>query len=165
MSTTLAESTAAYAEALAELFESTAAFRRDKAEQFPEDGRNLRSSMALEAAAAYLRTIDPVENRGLRLFAEFEDHLEAWRDPRDPAEIVSMSSHVASRFCFDNATAAPAPRDFDRLIASVFTETLEGWRDSLEDGIDTPPRALVAFFDEHGVPLWESDDEEDDDAR
>jgi hypothetical protein len=143
----------AYAAALADKLDQTAAWRREKAEQFPDDRRNGRCAAALTAAAEYLRS--GRGNRKLVGAIMLWDELDSWRGIEAPEEVISED--VSGRFFFDNGTREPAEDDFDELITAMFRETLASWRESIESGIDQPPGSLVRLFDEWDVPLWEHD--------
>jgi len=150
-----------YRELLADLFLSTARWRREKAEQFPDDVRNVRSAVALESAAEYVQDL-PDEHAILRSFLEFDREIYAWRGLA-PEELFVSGSDAAGRFRFDRATVAPISRDFDSLIGWIYQELLEGWRETisegLDQGLDQPPASLARLFEEHGMPLWDDDNE------
>lgn len=159
MFATVRDQAETYRGILADHLDETARWREDKPEQFPEDARNARSAAALTAAAEYLRSIeDPVGNLAVRRYAEFDDELSSWTSV-DPVGLIDPGE-VAGRFFFDNGQRQPTPHDFDALLLRVFDETLRSWREHIQDGIDQPPRSLVEFFRDNGVPLWE--DEADD---
>jgi len=144
-----------YRELLADLFLSTARWRREKAEQFPDDVRNVRSAVALESAAEYVQDLP---DELLRSFLEFDREIYAWRGLA-PEELFVSGSEAAGRFRFDRATVAPISRDFDSLIGRIYQELLEGWRETISEGLDQPPASLARLFEEHGVPLWDDDNE------
>ena len=152
---------------LADYFESTAAWRLSRAEVFPDDLRNQRCATALTAAAAHVRKLDEDETLGpLGGFWRFLDELNCWVRYGDatPVDVFGPDGppdgRAASRFCFDNGTAEPTLRDFNRLIDDVFEEVLDDWRTGIEEGIDQPPGGLVELFAECGVPLWENEEED-----
>jgi hypothetical protein len=151
---------AQYRELLADLFTQTAQWRREKAELYPDDVRNVNCATALEAAAEYVRGL-PDDYRSLQPFLEFDRQIYAWRGLA-PIELFVSSSDAAARFRFDRANVAPTPRDFDVLTARIYAELLEGWREAIQDG-EQPPASLARLFDEHGVPLWDDDEDSGDD--
>jgi hypothetical protein len=159
MSTTTAEAAKAWAQHLADVYEGTVWWRNQKAEQYPDDSRNIRCANALAAAVDYLRSLErPDTKKGLMLFVGFEDQLETSQFNSDRWTIISSDGPAVARFFFDRGSGEPTDRDFDRLIVDTFYDTLRGWRDSIESGDMQPPGDLVRFFDEHHVPLWEDDD-------
>ena len=158
MSKTLQDAGRICAEALADNFESTANWRRLKAADWPDDLRNVRSAEALEAAAEYVRSLDdPLKSHGINRLVEFGELLANWHNYD---VVIPDSSEAASRFFFDNGGVGATERDFERLVLRVFHETLEWWKEQLEeDDANQPPRDLVVFFDDNGVPLWEDDEQ------
>ena len=88
----------------------------------------------------------------------------------EPEVLVRVDRAAASRFCFDNGTDAPGDRDFDTLLSDVFDETLESWRETIEERIEDQPdlrpvsRELALFFAVNGLPLWEDRDDEADEV-
>jgi hypothetical protein len=160
---------------IAELLDSQSSWRTLKAQEWPDDLRNRRSSDALAAAAEYVRNLEE-PNQALYLFGEFlqlmDDEAEQQGFAIEAATFVGGSS-IAGRFFFDNGTRDPEPSDFDRLVLDMFYETLEGWRTTIEDsGVDGAVAGgrvaiglpLVEFFAEHGYPLFVEDDDEDAEA-
>ena len=154
-----------YRELLVGLFSATRLWRLEVAQRFPDDLRNRRSAAALDRAGSYALELDE-DHPNLRNFAALDRELHDWRGYA-PQEIFLEPdvSRAVPSFWFDNEDREPGPRDFESLVARVFRETLERWRETIEDGDDRPPDSLVAFFFNHGVPLWVHDDEEADDAR
>jgi hypothetical protein len=148
---------------LAELLEGQAAWRRSKAEEYPEDGRNVRSAIWLEKAAGYVRGL-PESHRGLGLFVDLAHELALWvrteRISADPYEIALTGSEVAGRFGFNATKDTPTTSDFEQLIRDVHRETLETWAENIAEGIDQPPRDLVSYFENYGVSIpWQTDNE------
>src|SRR5690242_8105898 len=62
---------------LAELLDSAAGWRAEKAADYPEDDRNQRSADALALAASFVRQL-PEADRSLKPFREFSDGMESW---------------------------------------------------------------------------------------
>ena len=160
----------AYRDLLVGLFVSEAALRRREAEEYPDDQRNLRSALALEAAAEYTRTLGVAsETETLRIvlrcdqlaqFVSFDMALNNWvRGDCTPREVFQLgSARCVSWFFLDNRGNQPTTRDFDELINDTFDELVEDWKQSIEDGIHQPPDSLIAYFESCGHPLWEESD-------
>jgi hypothetical protein len=156
-----ADAARSYRDLLAEHYDDTARWREGKALQFPDDARNARSAGALRRAANFVRDLDPA-HPAFGPFVQFDLEVTFWRPTLAPSEIIGFGTDdPAGRFCFDNASVEPGPREFGSLIEKSYVSMLEDWRDAIESGIDTPPHALVELFKEADVPLWEeeSDDE------
>lgn len=167
-SRTLADTAAAYAGWLADVFESEAGWRERKAADHPGDGRHAYSAAALRAAARYVRGIErPLDHSGIRSFVEFDAELDEWVAGKTPLELVAERGlgaagdigHSAGRFFFHLGSGQPSPRDFDRLIGQTFTDMLARWRESIEGGPAQPPPNLVEFFERQGMPLWAGGEE------
>ncbi|HEX7099374.1 MAG TPA: hypothetical protein VF377_09025 [Acidimicrobiia bacterium] len=62
-------------EAVASYFEQVARWRDEKAEDYPDDPRNLRAADGLREAAAYVRSLDPADSR-LVLIDQAHDGFE-----------------------------------------------------------------------------------------
>jgi hypothetical protein len=169
-SRTPADTAAAYAAWLAELFESEAGWRERKAADHPDDRRQAQSAKALRAAAEYVRSItQPLEHSGIRAFVDFDAELVKWAAGKTPLQLVAENGpgaagdvgRAAGRFFFYHGGPRPNAKDFDRLIAQTFSDMLKRWRESIEGGAAQPPSGLVAFFDEQRMPLWEGVQDED----
>jgi hypothetical protein len=169
-SRTHAETAAAYAAWLAELFESEAGWRERKAADHPDDHRQQQSAKALRAAAEYVRSIEqPLEHTGIRAFVDFDAELVEWVGGKTPLQLVAESGAgaagdvglAAGRFFFYLGGPRPKAKDFDRLISEMFSNMLRSWRESIESGAPQPPASLVEFFGEQKLPLWEGDQDEE----
>jgi hypothetical protein len=152
----------AYRECLADSLEGQSKWRAHKAEQFPDDERNTRSSRALAAAAEYVRQLDE-QHPGVRRFVELAERLDAetFRWNTDPRVIIA-GAHAAAQFFFGKGSRDAEPSDFDRLLEDMFGEALNVMRQN-SDWFDAQPSDdLARYFERQGYPLW--DDEEDDGA-
>jgi hypothetical protein len=157
-----ADTAAAYAAWLAELFESEAGWRERKAADHPDDLRQAQSASALRAAAEYVRSISqPLEHSGIRAFVDFDAELIEWAAAKTPLQLVAESGpgaagdigRAAGRFFFYYGGPRPNAKDFDRLIGQTFSDMLKTWRETIESGIAQPPASLAEFFGEQKLPL------------
>jgi hypothetical protein len=169
-SRTPADTAAAYARWLAELFESEAGWRERKAADHPDDRRQAQSASALRAAAGYVRSISrPLEHSGIRAFVDFDTELVEWAAGKTPLQLVAESGpgaagdigRAAGRFFFYHGGPRPNAKDFDRLIRQTFYDMLKTWRESIEGGVAQPPSSLVEFFGEQKLPLGNGDQDEE----
>jgi hypothetical protein len=167
---TRSDTAAAYADWLAELFESEAGWRERKAADHPDDRRQTQSAKALRAAAEYVRSIkQPLEHSGIRAFVDFDAELVEWTAGKTPLQLVAESGpgaagdigRAAGRFFFYQGGPRPNAKDFDRLIGQTFTDMLRSWRETIEGGAAQPPASLVRFFDEQRMPLGDGDRDEE----
>lgn len=156
------ERACAYRDALADGLSATAVWRRQKAEEFPEDERNLASAAALTLAAEQIRSVR-LDHAVIGALVELDEEFETWgRLEFAPWQFQTLG-RAASRFGFDRQPGGiDMPVDLDRLLDDILRETLEGWSETIHDGLDQPPASLVQLFNEWGVPLWEDEEEEDD---
>ena len=125
----------AYRDCLAEKLAEQAAWREDVAERFTADARNRRAAGALQAAADYVRGLDPEKHEGIRKLHDFGVGVAG---ERDPWVVVSLPEE-AGRFFFDRAPVSPGPDDFEGLISDVYLATLEDWRTSWESSGEDDP--------------------------
>ncbi len=146
-----------YRDALAEGLAATAQWRRGKAEQYPDDERNLSSAEALERAAAEVRSLD-LGHPVLSAFAEL-DAVAGF-----PPELLYSLGQAASRFGFDRLPGGvPIPYNLDALLADILREKLEGYHEGLS-GL-RPSTELIEFAEEWGVEIAYDDESDDlDDA-
>jgi hypothetical protein len=150
-----------FRDALSEKLEASADWRRLKAEEYPDDARNARSADALEQAAEYVRGLDKT-HRGLDRFADFAYELLLWTRTEHVAENASEvlgGSEAMSPFYFDGQRDRPRVGDFERLLRDVHEETLEGWRETILENGDQPPRELVSYFEACDVPFWRHEEQ------
>jgi hypothetical protein len=169
-SRTPADTAAAYAGWLAELFESEAGWRERKAADHPDDLRQTQSAKALRAAAEYVRSITrPLEHDGIRAFVEFDAALVEWAAAKTPLQLVAENGpgaagdigRAAGRFFFYYGGPRPNAKDFDRLIGQTFSDMLRTWRETIESGVAQPPASVIEFFGEQRLPLGEGDPAEE----
>jgi hypothetical protein len=109
---------------LAGYIETQVEWREAKAEEYPEDARNARSSTALHELAAYVRGLPNADARLDRL-AAMGDYLsmDGFLCPGDEA------SRLISRFGFDHAEGTPQASMFlDQLVTTIEREFGE-WRE------------------------------------
>jgi len=152
-------STSAYRDWIAEMLESQSSWRARKAEEWPDDSRNARSSAALSAAAKFVRDMDP-EHPAVRQFAELGKVLDAEGLNGDPETITA--TYAAGRFFFGREPAQPSSAHFERLLDDMFAETLESWAASeMNSGEELPP-LVVAYVEAHGFTVTRWNDEDDD---
>ena len=58
--------------------------------------------------------------------------------------LAQVPRGCAGRFFFDNRQRKPTAADFDALLLKVFEETLEQWREQIEEPeANQPPRELT----------------------
>jgi hypothetical protein len=153
----------AYRATLADSLDGQSRWRAHKAERWPDDERNARSSRGLDAAAEYVRGLDE-QNPGVRRFVELAERLdaeEAFPWPTDPHTIVG-GSYTASRFFFGKGSREPEPSDFDRLLEDMFDETLYELRRTADWINAQPSPDLGRYFADHGYPLWDDEEDEND---
>jgi hypothetical protein len=114
-----------YLEHLIIAVESSAEWRAQKAEQYPDDNRNIRSSQALAKLAEKLKALpDDDEN-----VAAYETVLSRLTDSNDdPSRVSEHESHYIGRYGFDY------PQDGNPAgFLSALTEQYQEWADEAEE--------------------------------
>jgi hypothetical protein len=158
--------TNAYSAWLAEVLESQAHWRSLKAEDWPDDERNARSSRALTAAAEYARGLDD-SSPPVRPFVKLSELARACGMTGEPEHVIG-GAEVAGRFWFQTERELPREpqtHDFDRLIAKMHQSTLESYDIAVlvpgDDLDDDGVSALFAYIRSHGVePLFLLEDDD-----
>jgi len=135
---------------LAESLDSTASWRRDVAERFPDDRRNQRCATAIGLAAEYVRGL-PADHEGLGKLARIPDVLEL-----DVWLAMSSFGASASQFFFDNGWGEPTDVHFEGLIGNIYRENLEGLAEIFDPMHDWNPDnarlpAILDFLQEESV--------------
>ena len=106
--------------------ESSADWRAGKAEQYPDDNRNVRSSQALAKLAKKLKAIRGNDKN----VAAYEAVLDWLMDRIDMVRVVEHESHFIGRYGFDY------PQDGDPAgFLSALTEQYQEWVDEAKERI------------------------------
>jgi hypothetical protein len=106
--------------------ESSADWRAGKAEQYPDDNRNVRSSQALEKLAKKLKAL-PDNDKNV---AAYEAVMDCLMDGDDMVSVVEHESHFIGRYGFDY------PQDGDPAgFLSALTEQHQEWVDEAKERI------------------------------
>jgi hypothetical protein len=144
----------AYRDALAEGLGAAAQWRRGKAEQYPDDERNLSSAEALERAAAEVESLD-LDHYVLAAFVELDGTVGGF----EPSFLYSLGQ-TGSRFGFDRLPGGtPIPYDLDALLLDILREQLELYGEAFSG--ERPSPELVEFAAVWGVELADEADEYD----
>ncbi len=96
-----------YKELLAVEIEYTAEWRQEKADEYPQDERNVQSAKALSALAEKIRALD---NKSAGLQALYD--LDRGIDPNRVSDWSDAKSMVIGRYGFDSPVDDPGPEDF-----------------------------------------------------
>jgi hypothetical protein len=118
---------------LVEHIDDTARWRTDKAEQYPDDIRNVHSAQALRDAAALLRAMDeddlPPSFHALERLGEAIVSPTWWEAyPWGPE-----ASRAASRFGFDQAYLSVTGSEVGELLEMIYRGVLEDEADHVSD--------------------------------
>lgn len=107
-----------------EYLRGQAHWRELKADEWPDDTRNLRCAQHLYAFAAHVERL-PETNENLRLLAAIQEpyNLEVFT-PREEA------GRLVSRFGFDNGTGDATAEDFDAFLVELASVEVS---DAVED--------------------------------
>lgn len=116
---------------LSEYFREQAAWRRRKADEYPNDGRNLRSAEALESLADYVERPDTASGPAGPAIAALEPHI-----PEPGASLGGEEAgRAVSRYGFGPAVMRENDHEWllNRLVALCLADAYELVRDHADD--------------------------------
>jgi hypothetical protein len=132
---------------LANAFTNSAAWRDEKAQEYPDDPRNAHSVEALLSAATYVQKID--ESMGIRLMCSFERAASESGNEVADAELVGLgllpgseSQRIVGRYFFFPGDELPDATAHEELLRELYEACLHDAREWDVDE-DSPLGQLV----------------------
>lgn len=143
---------------LADALDETAAWRRGKAAEYPEDERNARSARALDALAEHVRAVVPEGDQRVGVIT-----LETRLAGLDILSLGENATRAVGRVGFHNGPDASVDRYLDEIADAVREDMRlkeESDRDHLQDLIDDADADLRTEYDQpEGSYVREATDE------